>query len=278
MSLLLNVFFQPPTEKVHQIIARTALFVSKHGGQSEIVLRVKQGNNPAFGFLMPDHHLHPYFRFLVDHQELLSSDTDGKCSEAEKRGDSEIGHRGGALSLLGSIYGTGEDEDGAPEAPQGSLKVKSEKTTGHSVLTSLASEDRDSSVAIAKKDETVSKDTVPSLKEKAPLIKKNRPISTVKVETEDGIKKDNEAASQGASGKKKYSTFLGPPKAEPIIEPPSELKPVVEKIVEFILRNGKQFETILIEQDRRYGRFPFLLPSNLYHPYYLQALESDKEA
>ncbi|KAF2572043.1 hypothetical protein F2Q70_00005071 [Brassica cretica] len=33
---------------------RTSSFASKHGGQSEIVLRAKQGGNPTFGFLMPE--------------------------------------------------------------------------------------------------------------------------------------------------------------------------------------------------------------------------------
>ncbi|KOM31292.1 hypothetical protein LR48_Vigan01g084700 [Vigna angularis] len=42
-SLLHNL---PPNEKIHQIISRTAMFVCKHGSQSEILLRVKQGDNP----------------------------------------------------------------------------------------------------------------------------------------------------------------------------------------------------------------------------------------
>ncbi|KAF7140543.1 hypothetical protein RHSIM_Rhsim06G0220200 [Rhododendron simsii] len=124
----------PPTEKVHQIIARTAVFVSKHGGQSEIVLRVKQGDNPTFGFLMPDHYLHAYFRFLVDHQDLVQSSTDGK-TETEKKGNAESnqtdGVVAGALSLLGSVYGSGEDEDGADKdgevAPE-SKEILSGKT------------------------------------------------------------------------------------------------------------------------------------------------------
>ncbi|BAT74549.1 hypothetical protein VIGAN_01223900 [Vigna angularis var. angularis] len=42
-SLLHNL---PPNEKIYQIISRTAMFVCKHGSQSEILLRVKQGDNP----------------------------------------------------------------------------------------------------------------------------------------------------------------------------------------------------------------------------------------
>jgi len=51
----------------------------------------------------------------------------------------------------------------------------------------------------------------------------------------------------------------------------------MEKIVEFILTNGKEFEAKLIEQDRTTGRFPFLLSSNPYHPFYLKFLQETQE-
>ncbi|KAK2991705.1 hypothetical protein RJ640_019497 [Escallonia rubra] len=41
--------------------------------------------------------------------------------------------------------------------------------------------------------------------------------------------------------------------------------------------NGKQFEAVLAEQDSAHERFPFLLPSNQYHPYYLKALQNAQE-
>lgn len=49
-----------------QIIAQTANFVRGAGRQSIFVLRVKQGGNPKFAFLMPDNPLHPYFQWLVE--------------------------------------------------------------------------------------------------------------------------------------------------------------------------------------------------------------------
>lgn len=102
---------QPPTEKLHQIMAGTAKFVSEHGGQAEIVLRVKQAKNPTFGFLMPDHHLHPYFRFLVDHPELVRASSERKSPAAE----SSANPVEGALSILGATYGGEEENDGEEE-------------------------------------------------------------------------------------------------------------------------------------------------------------------
>ncbi|GAV81965.1 Surp domain-containing protein/DRY_EERY domain-containing protein [Cephalotus follicularis] len=266
-SLLQNL---PPTEKVHQIIARTAIFVGKHGGQSEIVLRVKQGDNPTFGFLMPDHHLHTYFRFLVDHQELLN----GKSVEVENKADGG----GGALSLLGSVYGSGEDEDGATENAQELENFESKEVVdAGNVTVSGGSEQMESSVNVAEKEE-VSKHALSSMNEKAHFIKRNGSISTVKVGTKSETKK-GALGSLSAAYTSQTSTLSSSSKVEPsVVEPPSDLKRVVDKIVEFILKNGKQFEAVLVEQDIKHGRFPFLLPSSLYHPYYLKVLQKAEES
>ncbi|KAL5735883.1 hypothetical protein ACOSQ2_030671 [Xanthoceras sorbifolium] len=274
-NLLQNL---PPTEKVHQIIARTAMFVSKHGGQSEIVLRVKQGDNPTFGFLMPDHHLHDYFRFLVDHPELLSEENkmDSELEQTSGAG------RGGALSLLGSVYGSGEDEDGADEDAPELKRNGSEDAVVAANATVLNQSERTTSPAIvAGKDETVSKLSLPPLKEKMPLIKRNQSISTVKTRTSSGMKKDGDAlGSVGlAADKSQVSASPSMSKVEPpIVEPPSDVKRVIDKIVEFVLRNGKEFEAVLVEQDRKHGRFPFLLPSNLYYPYYRKVVRKAEES
>ncbi|KAJ7963776.1 splicing factor, suppressor of white-apricot-like [Quillaja saponaria] len=271
-SLLQNL---PPNEKVHQIIARTAMFVSKHGGQSEIVLRVKQGDNPTFGFLMPDHHLHLYFRFLVDHQELLKPETNGNSSVEE---DKAQGHDqiGGALSLLGSVYGSGEDEEGvtqdAPENDTEKVVDAFKASACHDLQQKV------SSVNVVKNDGGLSKKSLSSLKEKIPLVKRNQAISTVQGGTTGRMKKGDTSDSVSAFAVKSQTSLTSTDKIDfPILEPPSEMKRVVDKIVEFILKNGKEFEVVLVEQDRKHGRFPFLLPSNQYHPYYLKVLQKTQE-
>ncbi|CAL5335659.1 unnamed protein product [Camellia sinensis] len=272
----------PPTEKLHQIIARTAMFVSKHGGQSEIVLRVKQGDNPTFGFLMPDHHLHAYFRFLVDHQELLQSDTDGK-SENEKKGNTEYnqmdgvgaGAGAGALSLLGSVYGSGEDED----ASESKVNVSGKTFDASGATVCHGSEKTQLSENVDGKDEAVAKHLSPS-KEKVQVLKRNSFKSASKAGTTNSVKKgDSISLISAAVDESQSSALPNASKVEPLVlEPPSDLKRLVEKIVEFILKNGKQFEAVLIEQDSKYGRFPFLVPSNQYHPYYVKVLQQAQES
>ncbi|KAL2944690.1 Splicing factor suppressor of white-apricot-like protein, partial [Bienertia sinuspersici] len=246
--------FDPPSEKVHQIIARTALFVGEHGGQSEIILRVKQGDNPTFGFLMPNHHLHPYFRYLVDHYELLKADHDGKPQEKTNEDQT-----GGALSLLGSVYGTGEDEDVAAVVDREAKQVDSDETSAvNDMSRSHQIKQITSPRNVVGKDKT-------DLKLHVRAVKKDEDIV---------------AASTGpVMDKSKASSLFPVPKVETlIVDPPSEIKRLVDRIVEIILKNGKDFEAVLIEQDKKHGRFPFLLPSNQYHQYYLKVLKKAQES
>uniref|UniRef100_A0A5B6ZBX9 SURP motif domain-containing protein n=1 Tax=Davidia involucrata TaxID=16924 RepID=A0A5B6ZBX9_DAVIN len=268
---------------MHQIIARTAMFVSKHGGQSEIVLRVKQGDNPTFGFLIPGHHLHAYFRFLVDHQELMQYDIDGKPqndnkTNTEHNQTDDVG--GGALSLLGSVYGYGEDEDGAGEdASESKENVSWEKFDAVSAAVSHGSEKTDFPVIEAGKEGAASKHPRTSSKEKAPALKRNSFISASKAGTTTSTKKGDTLSSIFAVDKSQVSAMPTMSKIEPLVlEPPFDLKRLVDRIVEFILKNGKQFEAVLIEQDSKHGRFPFLLPSNQYHPYYQKVLQKAQES
>ncbi|KAK9689224.1 hypothetical protein RND81_09G044300 [Saponaria officinalis] len=265
-NLLQNL---PSTDKAHQIIARTALFVGEHGGQSEIVLRVKQGDNPTFGFLMPHHHLHPYFRYLVDHQELLKADNDSKSQEEKPNGV----QASGALSLLGSVYGSGEDEDAAAEIDRGSGQTVSGGApsaadipkTDQSVQTLSAGDG-------AHKDDTVS--IRPQLsKMKASIDSKHGRVSSMKIN-------GNILSLISSSTEKTKTTSLFPLShvETSLVDPPSDIKRSVDRIVEIILKNGKDFEAVLIEQDKKRGKFPFLLPSNQYNPYYLRVLKKAQES
>ncbi|KAL2476339.1 SWAP (Suppressor-of-White-APricot)/surp domain-containing protein [Abeliophyllum distichum] len=272
----------PPTEKLHQIIARTAMFVSRHGGQSEIVLRVKQGDNPTFGFLMPDHHLHAYFRYLVDHPELVHSDIDGNSQNEGKKDGSEhndlVSIGGGALSLLGSVYGSGEEEDGDENAEIGK-EVPGETTNAIDKTISRGLEKTEPSSDAADKDGAVSKNPL-SNKSKVLSVKKNSLIGASKSGSACGTKKKVDSGSLSIAAEKSKGSALGvTSKVEPVVlEPASDLKRLIDKIVELIMKYGKQFEATLLEQDRNQERFFFLVPSNQYHPYYLKVLQKAQES
>lgn len=164
--------------------------MASHGGQSEIVLRVKQADNPFFNFLMPENDLHPYFRFLVENphltEEVKKEEKNEKVEESKPKND--------AISLLGEVYGDVDDEED-----------------------------------VGGKD-----------KEKD----KNAPIED---SLEAGISPE---------------------------EPPEEVKMAITKLVEFVSRNGKQFEEVVKEKDKEEGRFPFIIEGHKWFPFYSQKLNS----
>ncbi|KAK7385977.1 hypothetical protein VNO78_31991 [Psophocarpus tetragonolobus] len=225
---------------------------------------------------MPDHHLHAYFRFLVDHQDLLKVDKDNGCSTEEMNRTHGLDQVGGALSLLGSVYGSGEDDDVTTENNCDFEKKECEGAVAAvSTHASPGIAPSESYSDVAKKDGSMSKNPIPSLKEKVPVIKRNHSISTVKTATTSSTKAGDGLDSVYNAQNKLHTSVPSTAKIElPVVEPPSDLKRAIEKIVEFILKNGKQFEAVLAEQDRPHGRFPFLVPSNRYHTYYLKVLQT----
>lgn len=263
---------------MHQIIARTVTFVIKNGVQSEIVLRVKQGGNPTFGFLMPDHHLHPYFRYLVDHPEFVNK-VDNVIDKQEKieAGSEERSPitEGGALSLLGSVYGLEEDEEddthgcSEPSEPKEMKTCDSADDVIHKSENGTSSIVNDMEVKTSLKPKAVSIST-----EKMTSQKKNLPVISLPSDDASVNKSVKTSSSDVSSGKQWLNL---PDTSQIVLEPLPALKKMVDKIVEFIVKNGKEFETILIEQDRSHGRFPFLLPSNIYHSYYLKVLHEAQE-
>ncbi|PIA24878.1 hypothetical protein AQUCO_16300002v1 [Aquilegia coerulea] len=225
-------------------MARTAIFVSEHGGQSEIVLRVKQGNNPTFGFLMPDHYLHLYFRFLVDNLKLLKSDNETKPEEL-KKGDQEKKQTdvsGGALSLLGSVYGSGEDEDGAAQIVSESKENEpvnapnsASGTFGHGSQPALSS-GYATELEVAAPQHPLTAD-----KAKGLLSKKKHSVNTITSITPPSKKKEGKVLNLLPKPDKSQDPTPNTSLIEhSILEPPSEVKRMMDKIAEYILRNGER--------------------------------------
>ncbi|KAM3331849.1 hypothetical protein ACQJBY_027630 [Aegilops geniculata] len=226
---------------------------------------------------MPDHHLHSYFRYIVDHPQLLKDGSDADTNKGNKivMGESEnAASSSGALSLLGAVYESGDEDEGVlPASSKG-------KDPGNDALhdnvhkgSSFLVHDNE-----VKKDPTVTTEAATLVKDKPIFTKKNPTIAGNSIVAAQREKVKDAMTVLTTSTKFDNSKLGVSDTKEMILEPPSFLKGTMEKIVEFILRNGKEFEQKLIEQDRMTGRFPFLLPSNPYHSYYLKMLQETQES
>lgn len=71
--------------KLNAIIEKTALFISQQGAQMEILLKMKQANNPQFQFLSFDSPLHPYYRHLL--MAIKTGRYRPKTQQQEKEGE-----------------------------------------------------------------------------------------------------------------------------------------------------------------------------------------------
>eukprot|EP01018_Ginkgo_biloba_P026065 Gb_09331 [translate_table: standard] len=234
---------------------------------------------------MPDHHLHIYFRFLVDHPELLGADKEDKTKQPVKNTIP-----GEGLSLLGSVYGTGDDEDEGTVQPSTDTREEDSPIQDHSVGATFSV---DSGMVLDRAESSTLKDIQGDICSTHPHTSSNRDAPTTDkqsavLECSRRTSTDNSVAnllhSQDVAGKEllpfpvqtsEDQTIKG---NASIVEPPSFLKRIVQKMVEFIIRNGKEFEAIVINQDKTNGRFPFLLPTNQYHSYYLKVLEEVQQA
>lgn len=57
----------PGTMKHNTVIEKTAMFISSHGAQMEIILKAKQSGNPMFDFLTFGNALHGYYRLILSY-------------------------------------------------------------------------------------------------------------------------------------------------------------------------------------------------------------------
>jgi splicing factor 3A subunit 1 len=67
-------------------------------------------------------------------------------------------------------------------------------------------------------------------------------------------------------------------KAVGVIQPPPDMKSIVEKTAAFVAKNGPQFEQRILTNERNTTKFAFLQPGTPYYPYYQMKLREGRQA
>nr|XP_037281022.1 splicing factor, suppressor of white-apricot homolog [Rhipicephalus microplus] len=237
----------PPTMKLHAIIEKTALFVSQHGAQMEILVKTKQAGNPQFAFLSFDHPLNVYYRFLVEQIKC------GTYVPVEEPTGNEDSDDDDDHYLHPSLFAAS-----APAVPAAVSKVFLSKEGEENAYSQLI------------------RNLKPQLDSPSGNGSPCAPQDVAEVANHgytDG------AGYEGYGAPEDCSVPPPPPGLEPIllpteavltgyaIPPPPDVQPIIDKMAVYVAKNGEDFETIVKSKGDK--RFEFLLPDHEYHQYYL---------
>ncbi|XP_076282766.1 suppressor of white-apricot isoform X2 [Lasioglossum baleicum] len=286
----------PETQKLNAIITKTALFISRQGGQMEILIKAKQANNPQFSFLSIDGRLHPYYRYILD---AIKS---GKYNPEKQPEKEESEHEEGSSDqddesyLHPSLAPSFTKIEAAPSIP--SIQYKPSADCAYSMLVNKITGKPPPS-KVPQVPETPVQPPAPTLGYYHPIPGQGYNPYPTPVQYSHG------PVVYGPNGQLQSPGQLAvvnvPPSsvdvsaAHPLtIEPPSPLVPygsttpqkqlsrpsfivppadvqiVIDKMASYVAKNGRDFEAIV--KNKGDPRFNFLELSHQYHGYYAHKL------
>ncbi|XP_049625160.1 splicing factor, suppressor of white-apricot homolog isoform X2 [Suncus etruscus] len=296
----------PPTAKMHAIIERTANFVCKQGAQFEIMLKAKQARNSQFDFLRFDHYLNPYYKFIQKAMKegRYTVLAERKSEEKRKSGssdhdDDEDEDDGEYLhpSLFASKKCDRLEELMKPlkvvdpDHPLAMLVRKAQADSpaptppaaeGTATQPSQVEYAADSTVAAMYYSYYMLPDGTYCLAPPPPGVDVATYYSTlparVAVSSSGGVTTTappppgttppppptTAETSSVVTATTITTSALAPGAA--IIPPPPDIQPVIDKLAEYVSRNGLRFETSVRAKNDQ--RFEFLQPWHQYNAYY----------
>ncbi|XP_039077210.1 splicing factor, suppressor of white-apricot homolog isoform X2 [Hyaena hyaena] len=295
----------PPTAKMHAIIERTANFVCKQGAQFEIMLKAKQARNSQFDFLRFDHYLNPYYKFIQKAMKegrypVLAENRNeekkksGVSSDNDDDDDEEDGNylhpslfASKKCNRLEELMKPLKVVD--PDHPLAALVRKAQAdspapvppTADGAAQPSQVEYAADSTVAAMYYSYYMLPDGTYCLAPPPPGVDVATYYSTlpagVAVPTSAGVTASAPpppgttpppppTTAETSSGVTSTITTSALAPVAAIIPPPPDIQPVIDKLAEYVARNGLKFETSVRAKNDR--RFEFLQPWHQYNAYY----------
>lgn len=292
----------PPTAKMHAIIERTANFVCKQGAQFEIMLKAKQARNSQFDFLRFDHYLNPYYKFIQKAMKegrypVLAGSTSGEKQKSGVSSDDEDDEDAGDGNYLHPSLFASKKCDRLeelmkplkvvdPDHPLAMLVRKAQADSpaptppaadGATVQPTQADYAADSTVAAVYYSYYVLPDGTYCLAPPPPgadvaayygSLPAGVAVPSTTAPPPPGTTPPppptTADASSGVTATTITTSALAPVAA--IIPPPPDIQPVIDKLAEYVARNGLKFESSVRAKNDQ--RFEFLQPWHQYNAYY----------
>ncbi|XP_071471990.1 splicing factor, suppressor of white-apricot homolog isoform X4 [Marmota flaviventris] len=295
----------PPTAKMHAIIERTANFVCKQGAQFEIMLKAKQARNSQFDFLRFDHYLNPYYKFIQKAMKegRYTVLAENKSEEKKKSGtnsdneDEDDEEDGSYLhpSLFASKKSSRLEELMKPlkvvdpDHPLAALVRKAQADSsaptpaadGAPVQPSQVEYTADSPVAamyysyymlpdgtycLAPPPPGIDVATYYSTLPAGVTVSSSPSVTTAAPPPPGTTPPPPPTTTEASSGTSSTTTTSALAPVAAIIPPPPDIQPVIDKLAEYVARNGLKFETSVRAKNDQ--RFEFLQPWHQYNAYY----------
>ncbi|CAM9169648.1 unnamed protein product [Phaeothamnion confervicola] len=249
----------PATAKAHTLIVRTAK-TTRRSPQLEVLLRVREANNAALGFLQTDHELHPYYAMLRGwSDQRLQEEADKQAAlqqqraEEKERRQREEAEEAAAAAAASTAAATGVVSTAAAETGS-AIASKGASATSAGAAVEIHGEKQKGAASLASSTGLLGAAYGSSDEES----------------TDDGS--DADLSLDAADGSNQAAEAVMPPLAVP----PRETQAVIEKVVAYVARNGPAFEERVRQQQGPggavTGRFAFLWAGHAYHPFYRVAL------
>ncbi|XP_066465688.1 splicing factor, suppressor of white-apricot homolog isoform X1 [Tiliqua scincoides] len=296
----------PPTAKMHAIIERTANFVCKQGAQFEIMLKAKQARNSQFDFLRFDHYLNPYYKFIQKAMKegRYAAPSEKKKEEEKGSGDSDEDDDDGDNYLHPSLFASKKHNRLEelmkplkvvdPDHPLAALvrKAQADNNLAAPQLSEGTAVQASSSQVEYPSDPTVAAmyysyymlpDGTYCLAPPPPgidvatyysglpagvTVSSTTGIATITAPPPPGTTPPppSEAAEDATGVMPATASASTIPSVVAIIPPPPDIQPVIDKLAEYVARNGIKFETSV--RAKNDPRFEFLQPWHQYNAYY----------
>ncbi|XP_078410679.1 splicing factor, suppressor of white-apricot homolog isoform X4 [Cetorhinus maximus] len=295
----------PATSKMHAIIERTAKFVCKQGTPFEIMLKAKQARNSQFDFLRFDHYLNPYYKHILktmkDGKYVVQTEKrfeEKRKSVTESGEDDDDDNDGCYLhpSLFASKSNSRLEELTRPlkvmdpdhplaalvrrvQADAKNVQKQQESDSSEAVAAAVEYTAADSAVTAMYYGYYMMPDGTYCLTPPPPGMEVSGYYSALpsemavptttgtSVTPSSGTTPPPHSEGDNSNIQVPSTTTVSAPTVVPvIIPPPPDIQPVLDKLAEYVARNGTKFETSV--RDKNDTRFEFLQPWHQYNAYY----------
>ncbi|XP_025206974.1 protein suppressor of white apricot [Melanaphis sacchari] len=271
----------PPTKKLNAIIEKTALFISKHGAQMEVLLKAKQAHNPQFEFLSYDRPLYPYYQHVLSAIRSCRYNPTLANDSAEDSLDSSNEESYLHPSLLKSA----KQPETTPFIPNITYKPSAdcsysllvnkikEKQSAMPVEETIINEVETPSINVTTSEfDGLTKSARRRLKKK--LVSQSTLNASNSPDTDDNEIIDELSSVEATANTKSESEISNPVQQNVSVGidvPPNDLQIIIDKMASYVTKNGKQFEETA--RKRQDPRLKFLEPDDCFNAYYTQKLK-----